>query len=139
MAGKVHVELTGAMSMSRDFEVEGCTIYMPLDSAYTLTIAPDDTLDRGKIVVPRYKGAGTYAYETAASRPRYPNFDYHLVELQLHGGRRLVEQEQAGVTITLDEQGMSGSAVLKDYATDEGGPVSGTITWTCDAVDSVVI
>ena len=139
MAGKVHVELTGALSISRDFDVQDCTVYMPLDNAYLVNIAPDDVLDKGKIVVPQYKGVGTYAYEAVAGKPTYPNFDYHFVDLQLHEGPKLVEQDQAGVTITLDDQGKSGSAVLKDYLTDTGGLVSGTITWTCGAVDSVVI
>jgi hypothetical protein len=139
MIGKVHVELTGALSISRDFDVEDCTVYMPLDNAYLVTIAPDEVLDKGKIVVPKYTGPGTYAYEAVAGKPRYPNFDYRFVDLQLREGPKLVEQAQAGVTITLDDQGRRGSAVLKDYATDTGGMVSGSISWICGAVDSVAI
>jgi hypothetical protein len=139
MAGKVHVELTGALNVSRDFEVQNCAVYMPLDNAYIVNIAPDDVLDSGKVVIPKYKGAGTYAYDAVASKPIYPNFDYQFVDLRLRQGPKLVEPEQAGVTITVDEQGISGSAVLNGYTTDQGGLVSGTITWACSGVDSVVI
>jgi hypothetical protein len=139
MTGKVHVELTGAMSISRDFDVEKCSIYMPLDNAYFLNIAPDEVLDKGAIVLPKYKGAGTYAYDAVASKPTYPNFEYHFVDLRLREGPQLVEHGQARVTFTVDNQGTHGVAELQDYTTETGGSVSGAITWTCDAVEGVSV
>lgn len=138
MTGKVHVELTGAITMSEDFDVESCNLYMPLDNAYVVDIAPNGALDKSRIVVPQYKGPGDYTY-APATKPTYPNFDYSLVDLKLRTGPHLVETDGAQVTITVGEQGKSGSAVLKDYRTDDGGAVSGTVSWNCDAVEVVSV
>jgi hypothetical protein len=125
------------MSISRDFDVEKCAVYMPLDNAYFVNIAPDDVLNKGVIVLPKYKGAGTYAFDAVASKPMYPNFEYQFVDLQLREGPQLVERGQARVTFTVDSQGTRGMAELQDYTTEAGGSVSGAITWSCDAVDGV--
>jgi hypothetical protein len=138
MTGKIHVELTGAITLSDDFDVESCNVYMPLDNAYVVNIAPNDVIDKSTLVVPQYKGPGDYTY-VPETKPMYPNFDYRLIDLKLRTGPHLVETDGAQVKITVGEQGKTGSAVLKDYKTDDGGAVSGTVSWSCDAVEVVSV
>jgi hypothetical protein len=139
MAGTVHIELSGGLRLAHDAMVERCVVYQPLDRAYIVRIAPDDLLEQGAIVIPQYHGPGEYRYDGGASKPLYPNFDYRLIDLR--GKEGLLLQEQAGttVTITVGEHGRSGAARFEGYRTPEGQSVSGTIAWTCDAVESVVV
>jgi hypothetical protein len=142
MAGKMHIELTGAINLSHDLEIRKCAVYYPLERAYFVEAHADDLFDKGVLIFPGYKGPGTYSPEKKLTYKEIRNnihkeFQRNFIDLKFHDGSMLLEAPNPQVSFVIGKEGKSGSANFKDYKTPEWGSVSGIITWHCSEVSSV--
>ena len=141
-AALAHIELAGALKISRDVGVKSCAIAKPgktLLSGYSITLDRhvDTVIESGGFHVPSYDHDGTYtihAYgQSMAADPFQLSF---LPSATLPKGSTLVAKPESSLAITIENGGMKGMATFKNWKTLylDGGVALGSITWTCPKI-----
>jgi hypothetical protein len=143
-----HVDVHGAIRLTRDVAVKECFVGKPgthLLNGYSVTLAGDGVIESGEVLVPEFTGDGTYV-ESAAKREGVSRVLSWIILNVARGqgfphGTTLEERPDTRVTVTIGDDGKSGTARFENYKSlygpngdERGGSVSGTITWMCDAV-----
>jgi hypothetical protein len=147
-APMAHVDVHGAIRLTRDLAVKECFVGKPgthLLNGYSVTLAGDGVIESGEVLIPEFTGDGTYV-EAAAKRQGISGVLSWIILNVARGpgfphGTTLEERPDTRVMVTIGGGGKNGSARFENYRSlygvngdERGGVVWGSISWTCAQV-----
>jgi hypothetical protein len=142
MSGSIEFELTGALKLSRQLDIQTCYAQQSPVPVFSAISVSDETFEKIQIGLPEFKGAGKYVFNQG-NWPFISSTPIALITMDFRDGSMLNDAGEAEVEFVVDdEDAKSGVVTFKGYkgmqfsqAKSElvdRGMVQGTIRWKCD-------